>query len=60
MSIYDFKKLLSDLDNIANNLHDYINGFSKVPRGIMEHFEFDCQFVRFKPFCLNVKGELKP
>ncbi|MEE3808249.1 class I SAM-dependent DNA methyltransferase [Lysinibacillus fusiformis] len=42
-SQYDFNKLLSDSDNIADNLRDYINGFSKVARDIMEHFEFDRQ-----------------
>ncbi|WP_342471989.1 class I SAM-dependent DNA methyltransferase [Metasolibacillus sp. FSL H7-0170] len=42
-SKYDFNKLLSDSDNIADNLRDYINGFSKVARDIMEHFEFDRQ-----------------
>lgn len=42
-SKYDFKKLLTDSDNIADNLRDYINGFSKVARDIMEHFDFDRQ-----------------
>lgn len=42
-SKFDFSKLLSDSDNIADNLRDYINGFSKVARDIMEHFEFDRQ-----------------
>lgn len=40
-SKYDFNKLLSDSDNIADNLRDYINGFSKVARDIMDHFDFD-------------------
>ncbi|RUS58011.1 restriction endonuclease subunit M [Kurthia sp. 3B1D] len=43
ISKYDFKKLLTDSDNIADNLRDYINGFSKVARDIMEHFDFDRQ-----------------
>lgn len=43
VSNYDFNKLLSDSDNIAANLRDYINGFSKVARDIIEHFEFDRQ-----------------
>ncbi|MCT4779999.1 type I restriction-modification system subunit M N-terminal domain-containing protein [Exiguobacterium soli] len=43
ISKFDFSKLLSDSDNIADNLRDYINGFSKVARDIMEHFEFDRQ-----------------
>lgn len=42
-SQYNFKKLLTDSDNIADNLRDYINGFSKVARDIMEHFDFDRQ-----------------
>jgi len=42
-SKFDFSKLLSDSDNIADNLRDYINGFSKVARDIMEHFEFGRQ-----------------
>ncbi|MEK5068589.1 type I restriction-modification system subunit M [Sporosarcina sp. FSL K6-1508] len=42
-SKYDFNKLLSDADNIADNLRDYINGFSRVARDIMDHFDFDRQ-----------------
>lgn len=42
-SQYDFNKLLSDADHIADNLRDYINGFSKVARDIMDHFDFDRQ-----------------
>lgn len=42
-SQYDFTKLLSDADHIADNLRDYINGFSKVARDIMDHFDFDRQ-----------------
>jgi len=42
-SKYTFKKLLTDSDNIADNLRDYINGFSKVARDIMDHFDFDRQ-----------------
>ena len=40
-SKYNFNKLLSDSDNIADNLRDYTKGFSKVARDIKEHFEFD-------------------
>lgn len=36
-SKYDFNKLLTDSDN----LRDYINGFSKVAREIMDYFDFD-------------------
>ncbi|MES5953956.1 class I SAM-dependent DNA methyltransferase [Bacillus fungorum] len=43
VSNYNFTKLLSDADNIADNLRDYINGFSKTARDIMDHFDFDRQ-----------------
>ncbi len=39
-SRYDFKKLSEDSSDIAANLKDYINGFSKNARDIIEHFEF--------------------
>ncbi|MDA2412455.1 restriction endonuclease subunit M [Bacillus cereus] len=42
-SNYNFTKLLSDADNIADNLRDYINGFSKTALDIMDHFDFDRQ-----------------
>ncbi|UCZ53719.1 type I restriction-modification system subunit M [Bacillus shivajii] len=45
-SNYDFKKLLNDSDNIAENLRDYINGFSKVAREIIEYFDFDKQIEK--------------
>lgn len=45
-SQYDFSKLLSDADNIADNLRDYINGFSKTARDIMDNFEFDRQIEK--------------
>ena len=45
-SNYDFTKLLSDADNIADNLRDYINGFSKTARDIMDHFDFDRQIEK--------------
>ncbi|HHU63616.1 MAG TPA: SAM-dependent DNA methyltransferase [Clostridiales bacterium] len=41
VSKYDFEKLLADPDNIASNLRNYINGFSKNAREIIEHFDFD-------------------
>jgi len=41
VSKYDFAKLLNDSDNIADNLRDYINGFSKTARDIIEYFDFD-------------------
>lgn len=40
VSKFDFKKLLNDADNIADNLRDYINGFSKSAREIIEYFDF--------------------
>ncbi|PEJ14300.1 restriction endonuclease subunit M [Bacillus toyonensis] len=43
VSNYNFTKLLSDADNIADNLRDYINGFSKTARDIMDHFDFNRQ-----------------
>ncbi len=45
-SNYDFTKLLSDSDNIADNLRDYINGFSKTARDIMDHFDFERQIEK--------------
>ncbi|EDZ57431.1 restriction endonuclease subunit M [Bacillus cereus] len=45
-SNYNFTKLLSDADNIADNLRDYINGFSKIARDIMDHFDFDRQIEK--------------
>ncbi len=46
VSKYDFDKLLSDSDHIADNLRDYINGFSKTARDIIEYFEFDKQIEK--------------
>ncbi|UZW12856.1 class I SAM-dependent DNA methyltransferase [Clostridium pasteurianum] len=46
VSKFDFKKLLSDADNIADNLRDYINGFSKTARDIIEFFDFDKQIEK--------------
>ncbi len=45
-SKYDFQKLLDDPDNIAANLRNYINGFSKNAREIIEHFDFDKQITK--------------
>ncbi|MFA9559666.1 N-6 DNA methylase [Evansella sp. AB-rgal1] len=45
-SNYDFNNLLNDSDNIAENLRDYINGFSKVAREIIEYFDFDKQIEK--------------
>ena len=46
ISKFDFNKLLADADNIANNLRDYINGFSKTAREIIEYFDFDKQIEK--------------
>ncbi|MGG2093978.1 class I SAM-dependent DNA methyltransferase [Bacillus sp. S13(2024)] len=46
ISKYNFSKLLTDADNIADNLRDYINGFSKTAREILEYFEFDKQIEK--------------
>ena len=40
ISKFDFEKLLADPDNLASNLRNYINGFSKNAREIIEHFDF--------------------
>lgn len=40
-SLFDFTKLLSDPDNIADNLRDYIHGFSASARDILSNFNFD-------------------
>ncbi|WP_110114482.1 class I SAM-dependent DNA methyltransferase [Bacillus sp. CGMCC 1.16541] len=48
ISKYDFSKLLSDADNIADNLRDYINGFSKTARDIIEYFDFDKQIEKME------------
>ena len=40
-SQYDFQKLVADPNDIAANLRNYINGFSKNARAILEHFNFD-------------------
>src|SRR5690625_116618 len=42
-SQFDFEKLLSDPDNIADNIRDYINGFSESAREILSHFNIDSE-----------------
>ncbi len=37
---------VDDRNNIANNLRNYINGFSKNAREIIEHFDFDKQITK--------------
>ena len=39
-SKYTFEKLLDDPDNIEENFHDYLNGFSENVRDIIEKFKF--------------------
>lgn len=45
-SKYDFQKLIADPIDIAANLRNYINGFSKNARGILEHFNFEDHIER--------------
>lgn len=40
-SLFDLEKLLTDPDNIADNLRDYIQGFSGSAREILNQFNFD-------------------
>ena len=40
-SKFDFQKLVDDPNDIAANLRNYINGFSKNARTILEHFNFN-------------------
>jgi len=42
----DMKRLVGDQDNIAQNLHFYIRGFSEDVRDIFERFEFAVQIDR--------------
>jgi type I restriction enzyme M protein len=41
ISKFTFQNLLQDANNIAKNLHNYINGFSENMYNILENFEFD-------------------
>jgi type I restriction enzyme M protein len=45
-SKYDFAKLAADPNNIAANLRNYINGFSKGAFEIIEKFEFENQIKK--------------
>lgn len=40
-SQYNFTRLTADSNNIAANLRNYINGFSKSAREIIDYFSFD-------------------
>lgn len=45
LSDFTFKTLVGDAEgaNIANNLRNYINGFSPRARDIFEKFDFDSE-----------------
>lgn len=45
-SKFDFSKLIADPSDIAANLRNYIAGFSKNARGILEHFNFEDHIER--------------
>lgn len=47
-SKYTFNNLVSDPDNLAANLRNYINGFSENAREIIDYFEFDKQIDRLE------------
>ena len=40
-SLYGFDKLIADAPNIADNLRNYIAGFSPNMREVIERFDFD-------------------
>ena len=45
-SKFDFQKLVADPNDIAANIRNYINGFSKNARNILEHFNFNDHIER--------------
>ncbi len=45
-SKFDFQKLIADPNDVAANLRNYINGFSKNARTIIEHFNFNDHIKR--------------
>ena len=45
-SKFDFQKLVADPNDIVANLRNYINGFSKNARNILEHFNFNDHIER--------------
>ena len=47
-SKYDFEKLIADPNQLAQNLRNYINGFSADAREIIEYFDFDKQIDRLE------------
>jgi type I restriction enzyme M protein len=44
----DFRRLLDDPANIAENLHAYIAGFSGAARDIIDKFDFNTQITRLE------------
>ncbi len=44
----DFRRLLDDPANIAENLHSYISGFSASARDIIEKFDFNTHIARLE------------
>jgi type I restriction enzyme M protein len=40
-SNYDFERLLADSTNLADNLRNYMRGFSRNMRDVLEKFDFD-------------------
>jgi type I restriction enzyme M protein len=44
----DFRRLLDDPANVADNLRSYIAGFSPAARDVIEKFGFDAQIVRLE------------
>lgn len=45
-SKFDFQKLIADPSDIAANLRNYISGFSRNARNILEHFNFEDHIER--------------
>jgi type I restriction enzyme M protein len=44
----DFRRVLDDPANVADNLRSYIAGFSPAARDVIEKFGFDAQIVRLE------------
>ena len=53
-SKYTFEKLLDEPDNIEENFHDYLNGFSENVRDIIENLSLMDILIRWqtKAFCI--------
>jgi type I restriction enzyme M protein len=45
-SLYDFERLLADSTNLADNLRNYIRGFSPNMRDVLEKFDFNNTIAR--------------